>query len=44
MTNGKFISKLLRLVGLRVCDFWFKHRLKEFHLHVKPQCPSGKGA
>ena len=44
MTNGKFISKLLRLVGLRVCDFWFKHRLREFHLHVKPhkngaRCP-----
>ena len=44
MTNGKFIKKLLCLVGLKVCDCWFKHRLKEFHLHVKPhkngaQCP-----
>ena len=47
MTNGKFIRKLLRLVGLRVCDVWFKHRLREFHLHVKPhkngaQCPQCK--
>jgi len=47
MTNCKFISKLLRLVGLRVHDFWFKHRLREFHLHVKPhkngaQCPHCK--
>jgi len=47
MTNGKFISKLLRLVGLRVREFWFKHRLREFHLHVKPhkngaQCPHCK--
>jgi hypothetical protein len=44
MANGKFISKLLRLVGLRVCDVWFKERLRELHLHVKPhkngaQCP-----
>jgi hypothetical protein len=36
MTNGKFIRKLLGLVGLRVGDFWFKHCLKELHLHVKP--------
>jgi hypothetical protein len=36
MTNGKFISKLLRLVGLRACDFWFTHRRRVFHLHVKP--------
>ena len=47
MTNGKFISKLLCLVGLRVCDFWFKQRLREFHLHVKPhkngaKCPQCK--
>jgi transposase len=44
MTNGNFIRKLLGLVGLRVCDFWFKHRPKELHLHVKPhkngaRCP-----
>jgi hypothetical protein len=44
MTNGRFIRKLLHLVGLRVCDLWFKHRRREFHLHVKPhkngaQCP-----
>jgi hypothetical protein len=44
MANGKFISKLLRLVGLRVCGIWFKERLRELHLHVKPhkngaQCP-----
>ena len=36
MANNKLIRTLLRLVGLRVCEFWFKHRLKEFHLHVKP--------
>lgn len=47
MANGKFISKLLRLVGLRVCEVWFKERLGELHLHVKPhkngaQCPQCK--
>ena len=47
MANGKFISKLLRLVGLRVCEVWFKERLRELHLHVKPhkngaQCPQCK--
>ena len=36
MTNNKLIRTLLRLVGLRVCEFWFKPRLREFHLHVKP--------
>ncbi len=36
MSDGKFIKKLLQLTGLRVCDFWFKHRPKELHLHVKP--------
>jgi len=36
MTNGKVISKLLDLVGLKVVDFWFKHRPKELHLSVKP--------
>ena len=44
MTNGKVISKLLDLIGLKVADFWFKHRAKELHLSVKPhkngaRCP-----
>jgi len=44
MSHGKLIGKLLKLVGLKVCDVWFKPRCRELHLHVKPhkngaQCP-----
>ena len=44
MTSGKFISKLLHLVGVKVVDCWFKHGARELHLSVKPfkngaQCP-----
>ena len=36
MTHGKFIGKLIKLVGLKVCDVWFKPHPRELHLHVKP--------
>jgi len=44
MTNQKFIAKLLKLKGLKVCDIKFKTRDKEIHLFVKPhkngcRCP-----
>ena len=47
MTNGNVIRKLLRLVGLKVCDFSFRDRPRELHLNVKPhkngaQCPHCK--
>lgn len=36
MTNGKLISKLLNLKGMKVVAFWFKPRTKEMWLAVKP--------
>jgi len=44
MTSNKFIKKLLKLKGLKVIGFWFKGRLKELCLFVKPhkngcRCP-----
>jgi len=44
MTNSKLLGKLLRLKGLKVTHFQFKHRDKELHLSVKPykngcRCP-----
>jgi len=44
MNTVKFIKKLLRLKGLIVTYFWFKIRIKELHLQVKPhkngcRCP-----
>jgi transposase len=44
MTNGKLVSKILRLRGMRVTDIWFKARGTELWLLVKPykngcRCP-----
>ena len=45
MTNNKLIRKLLKLKGLKVTGYFFKSRLKELRLFVKPhkngcRCPT----
>jgi transposase len=44
MRSFKFISKALRLVGMKVCDVLFNDQAQELHLSVKPykngaRCP-----
>ena len=44
MSNLKLLYKILRLKGMKITRFWFKHRDKELHLAVKPykngcRCP-----
>ena len=44
MSNLKLLYKILRLMGMKITDFWFKNRNKELHLAVKPykngcRCP-----
>jgi len=44
MSNLKLLSKILRLKGMKITNFWFKNRGKELHLAVKPykngcRCP-----
>ena len=36
MSNLKLLSKILRLYGLKISDFWFRNRDRELHLAVKP--------
>jgi transposase len=47
MSNSKLLSRMLRLKGLKITCFEFKHRDKELHLGVKPykngcRCPHCK--
>ncbi len=44
MSNLKLLHKILRLMEMKITDFWFKNRNKELHLAVKPykngcRCP-----
>lgn len=44
MSNLKLLSKILRLTGMKITEFWFKKPDKELHLTVKPykngcRCP-----
>jgi transposase len=36
VSNLKLLSKILRLMGMKITDFGFKHRDQELHLAVKP--------